>query len=125
MVEAVDISQSTKHFSTRTSVAQCKARYTELIAEGITDKAEEIGMKVNTLKTQLLMISPPNGFNNKSYISIRNQKINSTEEMKLLGFTFGSQPNVTAHIASIKKKFKSRYWSLIHLRDRVFQVKNY
>ena len=37
---------------------------------------------------------------------------------------FGSQPNATAHVNEIKKKFRSRFWSLIHLRRAGF-VGNY
>ena len=116
IVESVDTSNATKHYTTGPSKAICKARYSEKVAEAITEKAEEIGMKVNGKKTQLLMISPPNGYVNSSFINIQGQRIKSINEMKLLGFVFGSEPNVSAHVESIKKKFKSRFWSLIHLK---------
>ena len=120
MVEAVDISGSTRHLTTNTPKAVSKARYTELIANAINARAESIGMRVNCLKTQLLMISPPNGYEKTSYISINNQKIESEKRLKLLGFTFGTEPNVAAHVEEMKKKFRSRYWTLINLKRSGF-----
>lgn len=73
-------------------------------------------MKINCKKTQLIMISPPNGYDNKSYITVGSERINSKSDLKLLGFVFGSEPNVSRHVEEIKKKFRSRFWSLIHLR---------
>ena len=40
----------------------------------------------------------------------------SGKSMKLLGFMFGDEPNVSAHVWEIKRKFRARFWSLIHLR---------
>ena len=116
IVEALDISNAERHLTTRPATAVCKARYTELVANAITQRADAIGMRVNCKKTQLLVISPPNGYLNKAYISIQDQRIASLDSLKLLGFVFGSQPNVSAHVTEIKKKFRSRFWSLIHLR---------
>ena len=121
VVEAVDISEAKKHITTNTAVTECKARYSELVAREITKKATEIGMKVNCKKTQLLMISPPNGSINKCHINIGEQRITSDSELKLLGFVFGSDANVSAHVESIKRKFRSRFWSLIHLRRAGFK----
>ena len=77
-------------------------------------------MKVNCKKTQLLIDSPPNGFENDAFISIRGEKIISSDKLKLLGFMFGKDPNVGSHVAEIKRKFRSRYWALIHLRKSGF-----
>ena len=116
VVEAIDISNAKRHLTTGQPTAESKARFSELVAGAITERASEIGMKVNCAKTQLLLISPPNGYKNNAYISIQGQKIVSTEQLKLLGFMFGSQPNVSAHVSEIKRKFRARFWSLIHLR---------
>ena len=120
IVEAVDIGDARKHFTTGQSRADSKARYTELVAGKITERADEIGMRVNCKKTQLLMVSPPNGFDNRAFINIQGQRIETANELKLLGFVFGTEPNVSAHVNSIKKKFRARFWSLIHLRRSGF-----
>ena len=116
VVEAVDLNDAKIHLSTMTPEATSKSRFTEAIAG-----AAEIGMKVNCQKTQLLLISPPNGFNNNAYISIQGQKISSGQKLKLLGFVFGNEPNVSEHVAEIKLKFRTRFWSLIHLRNSGFK----
>ena len=36
--------------------------------------------------------------------------------MKVLGFMFGTQPGVEAHIQYIEEKFRKNIWALIHLR---------
>ena len=121
VVEAVDLSRAIKHYTTAQSTSQCKARYTELIAGAITERADEIGMKVNCKKTQLLMVSQPNGYVNSSYINLEDQKIESSSSLKLLGFHFGTEPTVSKHVQEIKRKFRSRLWSLIHLRRAGFK----
>lgn len=121
IVEAVDISGAIKHFTTAASRAMSKAKYTEVISNLLTDKASQIGMKVNCKKTQLLMVSAPNGFKNESYIRIGQEQIKSEDRMKLLGFVFGPEPNVRLHVEEIKSKFRARFWSLIHLRKSGFK----
>ena len=116
----MDLSGACKHFTTGPTVATSKARYTNLVAEAITRRAKDIGMNVNCKKTQLLIISPPNGYINKAYINLEDQKIMSEESLKLLGFVFGQEPNVNAHVKEIRKKFRGRFWSLIQLRKSGF-----
>ena len=109
VVEAVDTSAAIRHLSTRIPTATSKARYTELIANAICSRATEIGMRVNGKKTQLLLISPPNGYEDTAFITMQADKITSTKKLKLLGFVFGSEPNVKEHVEEIKKKFRSRF----------------
>ena len=53
-------------------------------------------------------------------MTINNQKIESGPTLKLLGFTFGTEPNVTAHVEELKKKIRSRYWTMINLKRSGF-----
>ena len=78
-------------------------------------------MKVNCKKTQLLMVAPPNGCDNRSFIKLENETIKSEDSLKLLDFMFGRDPNVAEHVSLIKKKFRGRFWSLIHLRNNGFK----
>ena len=66
------------------------------------------------------MISPPNGYVNKATITLGNELVESSTELKLLGFVFGSDPNANKHIDYIKKKFRQRFWALIHLKNNGF-----
>ena len=38
------------------------------------------------------------------------------DTMKLLGFTLSSRPGIHAHIEALRRKFRQRFWVLIHLR---------
>ena len=65
-------------------------------------------MRINCKKTQLLLVSPPNGIENTAYINLGEERIESTSRLKLLGFVFGQDPTAEEHVNEIKKKFKSR-----------------
>ena len=78
-------------------------------------------MKVNSKKTQLLMVSPPNGYENEAFIDLQGGKIETTTKLKLLGFVFGTTPDASEHVKEIGRKFRGRFWSLIHLRRAGFR----
>ena len=50
-------------------------------------------------------------------------KISSEPSLKLLGFVFGSEPNVNMHMIEIQRKFRARFWALIHLKRSGFKGK--
>ena len=77
LVEAINISDAKRHLSTNTPVATSKARYSELVAGTMMERAAEIGMKMNCKKTQLLLISPPNGYDNHAYLKLGEERIGS------------------------------------------------
>ena len=56
-----------------------------------------------------------------AHVTIQGERIKSTSSLKLLGFMFGSEPNVNEHVCEIKRKFRARFWSLIHLRKSGFR----
>ena len=88
----------------------------------LTERASDIGMAMNGRKTQLLVISPPNGCNTSAVIATRTgETISSVDKMKLVGFTFGSSPGVGAHVKSIGEKYGRKKWMLYHLRDAGFR----
>ena len=88
----------------------------------LSRRAEDIGMKINAKKTQLLVISPPNGCITSAKISTRTgETITSVESLKLLGFTFGTAPNVSAHVEAIEDQYKKKKWMLYHLRGAGFK----
>lgn len=73
-------------------------------------------MRVNFRKTQLLCISPDNGYDSWAAFNVGNEAICSQSTMKMLGFFLVTVPGVTAHVDALKSKFRARFWSLIHLR---------
>ena len=82
----------------------------------ITRKAEEIGMVVNSSKTNLLCVSDALNYRPEVFIMDSNDnKIECVESMKILGFYFSNKPTVELHVDMVVKKLRQRYWVLRHL----------
>ena len=77
-------------------------------------------MVVNTSKTKMLCVSDAISFLPGSFIRTTDgEKIASggrRDQMKLLGFQVSSRPGVHAHVESLRRKIRQRFWILIHLR---------
>ena len=87
----------------------------------ISVKAEEMGMVINSDKTQLLTISDALHYRPKAFIlDSNNTRIDSVEQMNVLGFHLSDRPNVNAHVNHILKRMRLRYWMLYHLRKLGF-----
>ena len=69
-------------------------------------------MKINNKKTQLLCISSRSDSDIMSYINASSERIISSESLKILGFTFGTKPNASAHISKVEQKFGCKIWTL-------------
>ena len=83
---------------------------------------EAIGMKVNTSKTSQICISDALSFKAAAHIFTGNgERVDCSEHMKVLGFTFGCRPNCSAHVETIRKGVRGRYWLLIHLGQHGFK----
>ena len=83
--------------------------------DNISRNAGLIGMRVNPLKTQLLCVSGSNYCESSCHIKTGNADIHSQDSMTLLGFSFGSRPDVSQHVSLIHRKFYVRSWILRHL----------
>ena len=89
----------------------------------ITTNAKKIGMVVNDSKTVLLCISDALNYRPKVFILDNNgERIDCVDKMKLLGFTFSSRPTVQAHVDTVLKKMRQKYWSLRHLKGVGFNT---
>ena len=87
----------------------------------IVHKARAIGMKVNSEKTQQICISDSLSFQATAhFFTTEGERVGTNETLKLLGFTFGQRPTCHAHIETIKRTFRGRYWLLIHLGQNGF-----
>ena len=47
-------------------------------------------------------------------------RLESADDMKVLGFHFGSRPTVASHVEALRKRFRRRAWILVHLRHAGF-----
>ena len=113
-VNALETAQ--RHLSQRKEVKRVHARYCEEAFDRITANASKIGMRINAAKTQLLNISDPRQSDIVSHIVADGVKVESVETMKILGFVFGKNPNVSEHVSYCINKFNKSIWALIHLK---------
>ena len=84
--------------------------------QAIIDRAGDIGMVVNCGKTQMVCISPQNGYTTSSVVHTDEGPIRSTSSIKLLGFVMCQDGGLSGQVDLIKDKFRRRFWALIHLR---------
>lgn len=77
-----------------------------------------IGMCVNSKKTQLLCISPALHSETTAFIlDGQGGKIVSEQEMTILGFCFGSRPNLNSHMDLVTSKYNNACsWIVRHLK---------
>ena len=78
--------------------------------------ADDLGMILNTGKTQILCISDAISFDVSSCIKVGQEVIESQEEIKVLGYTFGSRPDARAQVSRVKLNGARRAWSIRHLK---------
>ena len=127
-IESLDIKEAISHITTNKCQLDIRAIKSERLFARINDKAEEIGMQVNGSKTQMLCIHPCIHNSVKTHIKFDNERINSTEQLKILGFTFDSKPNATKHVVLLIERFYSKLWSLRYLKrsgldtDRMLEI---
>ena len=91
----------------------------------VIKRAESRGMKVNTSKTNMLCVSDSLALRSHGYILEEGgSRITSvgTDSIKILGFHFGSRPNVQAHVQSLLRRFFECWWVLYHLKHHGFNT---
>ena len=117
-----------RHFTAAVTVERLlpvalEGRFLNLITS-----AEDIGMRINCSKTQLLCVSPNNGCNTVAQIDTPDGPVSAVDTMRLVGFVFGKDSDVSAHVAHLVDKFRVKVWLLFHLReagikeDRLFRM---
>ena len=109
------------HITTNKRQLKVHAPKIEKYFEGVFVKAEEMQMKVNQKKTQLLAISASINDQVKAYIKpdVRGQRSEtlSGESLKIVGYTFGNKPSVGPHVQLMCNKFRSKLWGFGKLKS--------
>ena len=72
-------------------------------------------MKINPRKTQLC-ISQAGHKQTAAFITVDNVKIESTNELKICSYRFGSRPGVSNQVDYMERKFYERSWALRNLK---------
>ena len=118
LVDAVPLIEATKHFTTGPAEEVFESLELGADFDRLGRRAEDIGMRINAKKTQLLVISPRNGYVSTALIPQgRSEPIKSVENMKLVGFMFGSSPGAGPQVDYICEQYKQKKWMLYHLRS--------
>ena len=102
------------HIAQNHQETRVHAERSEELMNTVTVRAENIGMRVNSAKTQLLCVSAGNsdGASVVSYIRHNGGKITSTAELKILGFKFGNAPSIKTHVSYMLQKARNKLWTL-------------
>ena len=116
ILDSVPLNEAERHITTGTTVEEFRQLAVAGDFDELSRRAEDIGMAINGKKTQLLVISPPNGcLTSASIATADSLDIKSVEKLKLVGFTFGSSPGAEAHVEALCDKYKRKKWLLHHL----------
>ena len=113
-LEKLRIRGGTTHMTTGKTKVKLHAKKSEYLFDNVSKLADEKQMKVNQDKTQMLCINANKINEVESYIKKpdSNERIESTDKLKILGFTFNKEPNAVAQVATIVDKFYGRLWTL-------------
>ena len=99
------ISQNKEHIAIHAGKSQ--AMY-----EVVERNASAVGMRMNGQKTQMVCVTAAINAEVRSFIYIDGKRIDSGDELKLLGYNFGRRPRPDIHIREIRRKFGARSWIL-------------
>ena len=116
IIETCDAGMAVRHIQAGGPTESVPAPLTEGLLGGWVERIDNIGMRLNCKKTQVLCISPDNGYETSTKIRIDDTVIEAQPTMKLLGFVLGSRPGVHDQVESIRERFRRKFWALIHLR---------
>ena len=97
LFDKVPLERATRHFTTATTEEHFPDISLSRDFEELSNRAGEIGMVINQKKTQLLVISAPNGCNTSaSFTSGAGVEVKSVDKMRLVGFTLGRRSTCRA-----------------------------
>ena len=116
-VETLNLKQAMSHITTNKCSMDVRAIKSERLFSRVHETATEIGMLVNGAKTQMLCIHPCIFNSVNTHINCDNNEIiSSTNDLKILGFTFDQRPNANKHVELLVQRFYSKLWSLRFLK---------
>ena len=110
-MEKIKITNARSHITTNKRIITINAPKSELQFDIVRSMAEDLNMRVNKKKTQILCIHANKDSKINSYITTENEQINSGDSLKILGFHFGTDPNAVLHVTLLVEKFYRKLWS--------------
>ena len=124
LVDIVPTSDAAVHITTAMTTAHMERLDLEGDMDNLNQRAEDIGMRINAKKTQPLVVATPNGYNTTAGLDANGEKILSVDKLKLVGFTFGSRPDVGEHVRAVQDKIRRKIWMMYKLRRAGFRGGN-
>ena len=116
-IERLNVEAAESHISTRKTKLRAHAKKSETLFKNTKILADEVGMRVNERKTQMLCIHSCINNELSTYIKPNEvDSIESTSELKILGFKFNNKPDASFHVSKLIDKFYSRMWTLRFLK---------
>ena len=105
----------------------CKEKHdliTQNMFRRVVAKARDRGMVVNNSKTRIICVSDALTYKALSFIrDADDNKIASSDSMKILGFHMDSRPSCHAHIDALRSRMRETTWVLRHLKLSGFTEK--
>ena len=118
LIDSVPLTEATRHYTTRATKEVFGSLRLENDFGQLPRRADDIGMRINAKKTQLLVIAPNNGCVTSAVMSVGDEApIESVDRMRLVGFVFGMTPSAGPLVESITEMYKRKKWMLYHLRS--------
>ena len=121
LTDIVGTEEATLHLSTARANVHLDNLALERDFHTLEERANQICMKINAKKTQLLVIAPPNGYKTTASINTGELTIQSVDTLKLVGFTFGSRPDMGEHVSAVEDRIRGKIWMLYKLREAGFR----
>ena len=115
-IEKLKVTEAQSHISVHRRKLKVLAQKSEKIFNNVQSVANDVGMKVNARKTQLLCIHASNNNEITSYIRNGGDEIVSTNTLKILGFNFSPEPSAVFHVTTVINKFYGKLWTLRFLK---------
>ena len=115
-IESLRLKNMPSHITTNKCKLSVRALKSERLFGRVNELASEVGMQVNSNKTQMLCIHPCVHNEVETHIRDGDKVINSLDELKILGFYFDKHPNANHHIRKTISKFHSKLWTLRFLK---------
>ena len=115
-VEVVERDNAIRHITGNAPTELVPAVATEGVTAALIDAGKAMGVKVNCSKTQAICVGADNGYLTTAVLKVGDDTITSGAALKILGYVVGSKPGAHDQVENIKRKFRGKFWSLIHLR---------
>lgn len=115
-MERLDTAAGVSHFSTQKEIKHIHATGLQRVYDQVESNAEAIGMSVNEKKTQLICINSAINSEINVYINGRENKIENSEELKIVGYKLGKKPGPAANVKFTRRKYAAKAWNIRHLK---------